>query len=254
MQFGLELRACLGDLSEEFFVFGQQMIDVTGAGVGVVRILDVEVVAVGLDLLDRDAPGLFVFLALAVEPVLVRLAPPLAFGLELFDADWLPLVVAFGTRGIGMLVVPDLLRRRALGEEEQIGADAGVGTKDAVGEPDDRMQIAIGQERFLDPGFHAFAEERPIGQHQASAAAGFEDPHQQDEKQIGRFAGAELGGIVRLDAVFFHAAEGGIGDDDIDAFLGPPILEWAGERVVVPDVGRDVNAVQQQVRHAKDVR
>jgi hypothetical protein len=66
-----------------------------------------------------------------------RLSP-----LELLDADRLGLVVALGTRRIGVLVEPDVPCRRALGEEEQVGADAGVGVEDAVGQADDGVQVA----------------------------------------------------------------------------------------------------------------
>ena len=36
--------------------------------------------------------------------------------------------------------------------------------------------------------------------------------------------------------------------------FGPQLDQRLGERVVVPDVRRDVDAVQQQVGHAQDVR
>ena len=39
-----------GDLGEELFVFGQEVVHVAGAGVGVVRVLEVEVEVAGLDL------------------------------------------------------------------------------------------------------------------------------------------------------------------------------------------------------------
>lgn len=40
--------------AEELFVGGQEVIDVAGAGVGVVRILDVEVVVAGFDFIDGE--------------------------------------------------------------------------------------------------------------------------------------------------------------------------------------------------------
>ena len=99
----------------------------------------------------------------------------------------------------------------------------GVGIEDAVWQSNDRVEVALGEERFLDAGLDAFAEERAVGQHEPGAAAGLEDLHEEHEEQIGGLPGAELGGIIRLDAVLLHAAEGRIGDDDVHAFLGTPI-------------------------------
>jgi hypothetical protein len=127
-------------------------------------------------------------------------------------------------------------RRRwwaALGEEEQVGADAGVGIEDAVGQADDGVQVALGEQGFLDAGLDAFAEEGAVGQHESGAAAGLEDLHQQHEEEVGGLAGAELGGVVGLDAVLLHAAEGRVGDDDVHALLRPQsrrgrarVLSW----------------------------
>ena len=223
MEFLFQLAAGFGDLGEELFVFGQEVFDLAGAGVGVVRVLEVEVVVAGFDLLDGDAPGLLGFLALAVAAVFVGLAPPFLLGLELLDADGLALVVALGALGIGVLVVPDFLGGLALGEEEQVGLDAGVGIEDAVGQADDGVQVALAQELLLDAGLHAFAEERAVGQDESGAAAGFEHAHDEDEEEVGGLAGAELAGEVGLDAVFLHAAEGRVGDDDVDVFLRLPV-------------------------------
>lgn len=254
MEFLFQLGAGLGDLGQQLFILGQQVVHIAGAVVGVVRVLEIEVEVAGLDRVDGNAPGLLILLALAVRPFLVGLAPPLALGLELLDADRLALVVALGAGRIGMLVVPNFRCRRALGEEEQVRADAGVRIEDAVGQADDGVQVALVEQGLLDSRLNAFAEERAVGEDQPSAAAGLEDLHQEHEEQIGRLARAELGGEVGLDAVLLHAAEGGIRDDHIHALLRRPVAQRAGQRVVMVDVGRYVNAVQQQIGHAQDVR
>ena len=147
LEFLFQQAAGVGDLGEEFFVFGQQVIEIAGAGVGVVRVLDVEVEAAGFDLVDGDAPGLLVFDA-GFEAVFFA-APPGAFGLELLDADGLAFVVAFGSGRIGVLIVPDILGGGAFGEEEEIGADAGVRGEDAIGQADDgtRKRSAVSRVR-----------------------------------------------------------------------------------------------------------
>lgn len=48
----------------------------------------------------------------------------------------------------------------------------------------------------------AFAEEGAVGPNHAAAAAGFEHPHDEDEKEVGGLAGAELGWEVGFDAIF----------------------------------------------------
>jgi hypothetical protein len=53
------------------------MVHVAGAGIGAVWILEVEAVIASLDLVEGDAPGECVFLALAFLP---RFAPPLFLG------------------------------------------------------------------------------------------------------------------------------------------------------------------------------
>ena len=142
----------------------------------------------------------------------------------------------------------------SLVKNKQVGANAGVGIEHAIGQAHNGVQVTLGEQRFLDAGLNAFTEERAVGQHQPGAAARLEDLHEQHEKEVGGLAGAELGGKVGLDAVLLHAAEGRVGDDDIHALLGRPVAQRAGQRVVVAHIGGDVDAVQQQIGHAEDVR
>ena len=221
------------------------MVDVAGAFVGFVGVLEVEVEPARPDLVDADAPGLF---------VLDAVGPPGLLGFEFLDADGFAFVVAFGARRVGVLVVPDFGGGGSLGEEEEVGPDAGIGVEDAVGEADDGVEVALGEEGFLDAGLDPLAEEGAVGQDESGAAAGLEELHDEDEEEVGGFAGAELGGEVGLDAVFFHAAEGGIGDDAVDAFLRTPVAEGAAEGVVMADAGGDVDAMEEEVGHAEDVR
>ena len=78
------------------------------------------------------------------------------------------------------------------------------------------MQVALLQQVFLEPGLDALAEQRAVGQHHGGAAAGFQQADDQGEEQVGGFAGAEVLREVGLDAVFFLAAEGRVGEDDVD--------------------------------------
>jgi len=83
-----------GDLGEELFILGQEVVHVAGAFVGVVRVFKVEVVVAGLDLLDGDTPGELVFNAGSEAAGFI--APPGALRFKLLDADGLALVVTLG--------------------------------------------------------------------------------------------------------------------------------------------------------------
>ncbi len=117
------------------------MVHVAGAGVRVVRILEVEVIVAGLDLVDGDAPGLLI---LHTGGEAIRfIAPPGLLRLELLDADGFTLVIALGTRRIGVLVVLDLGGGLTFGEEQEVGTDAGVGVEHAVRQSDNGVQVAL---------------------------------------------------------------------------------------------------------------
>src|SRR6185312_6126674 len=116
-------------------VVDQQLFRVVADDICGVRIFLVQVVAGRLDLLDADLPGALVFHT-ACKSVLLS-SPPSLLGIELFNADRLGLVVVLHARRVRVLVVPDMLRGLALGEEQQIRLDAGVGAEHAVGQAHD---------------------------------------------------------------------------------------------------------------------
>ena len=119
------------------------------------RVLDVQVVIARLDLVDGHAPGVLVLLAVL---------PPRLFQVELLDRDRPRLGVLLAVGGQGVLEIPDLLGRLALGEEEQVGVDAGIGGKDAVGQAHDGVQVAVWQQALLDARLDPLAKERAVGQ------------------------------------------------------------------------------------------
>jgi hypothetical protein len=103
LQFTFQFCSRLGDLGEELLVFRQDMVHVAGAGVGGVRVLEIEVEVAGFDLVDGDTPGLLVFHAGGKAVGFV--APPSTLRLKFLDADGFALVVALGSGRIGMRVV-----------------------------------------------------------------------------------------------------------------------------------------------------
>ena len=62
-------------------------------------------------------------------------------------------------------------------EEQDICLDAGVRREHAIGQTHDGVQVALGEQGFLDAGLDAFAEEGAVGQHESGAATGLEDLH-----------------------------------------------------------------------------
>jgi hypothetical protein len=201
---------------------------------------------------DADLPGALVFHAGGKAICLA--APPGFLGVEFFDADGLGLVVVFHARRVRVLVVPDVLCGLALGEEQQVGFDAGVGRKHAIGQAHDGVQVALLQQLFFDAAFDAFAKQGAVGQHQGGAAVGFEDVLDEHQKQVGRFFGAHVGGVALFDAGLFHAAKGRVGEHHVHAVGLGVVAQGAHQGVVVADVAGHLDAVQQQVGDAQHVR
>ena len=78
-----------------------------------------------------------------------------------------------------MLVEPDGLGRLALGEEEQVGLDAGIRAEHPAGQSHNSVQIAGAEQLLFDPGLHAFAEERAVRQDDGAASSGREQVNNQ---------------------------------------------------------------------------
>ena len=62
--------------------------------------------------------------------------------IELGVPQGLGLGVVLATLGQGQFVVPDLLCGAVTLEEKQVGGDAGIGSKDAVGQADNRVMAS----------------------------------------------------------------------------------------------------------------
>ena len=131
-------------------LFGWEMLEV-GGGVGV---LAVEVAAVGEQFGGGNFSGAFIFLA--------ALPPNQAAG-EFLELDRLGFGIVLSAFGQRLFVVPDFFRRMGAVEEHEIGWDAGVGCEDAVGQPDDGVEIEVFEQFLLDAGADAVAEERAVG-------------------------------------------------------------------------------------------
>ena len=206
-------------------------------GVGV---LEVEVVAARLHLVRSHLPGNFVLHAAFA----LRSAPPIHAGFKVLDANGPGHRVGLLALGHTVLVEPDFLGGRALLKEQQVGADAGIGLEDAVGQPDDGVQVALFHQMFFQPRLDAFAKERSIGQDHGGAAIGFEHADDERQKEIGGFAGLEVLGEVALDAVFLTPAKGRIGENDLHAVRLRVADVGPGQRIVVADKAGVLDAVQ----------
>jgi hypothetical protein len=206
-------------------------------------------------------PGEFAFHA--VGKVVGFAAPPVLLGLEFFQPDGLGLGIALVARRVGVLVEPDgvgvevlgaVVHRGALGEEQQVGLDGGVGREHALGQADDGVQLAVAQQQFLQRAFDAIAKQKAIGQHHGGAAVFFQQLLDDERHEhVGGFAGAQVGRVVAADAIIFVAAKGRVGDDAIDLVVGAPFVPADAQRVAVLDLAGHVDAVQQHVGGAQQV-
>src|SRR6188768_3065113 len=82
-----------------------------------------------------------------------------------------------------VFVKPNFLRRLAFNKEQEIRTDGSVGLKDAVGQTDNRMEITLIQQMFLEPRLDAFAEQRAVGKNHGGATTGSKQPDDKSEKQ-----------------------------------------------------------------------
>ncbi len=128
------------------------------------------------------------------------------------------------------------------------------GIEHAVGQADNRVQIALGEKRFLDARLHAFAEERAVGQHQAGAAAGLQEPHQQHEEKVGGLTVRNSAGKLASMPSSSMPPKGGLVTITSTRSFGRPVAQRARQRVVMADIGRDVDAMQKEIGHAQHVR
>src|ERR1700733_12988123 len=116
------------------------------------RVLNVKVVTARLDFIDTDLPGELGFF----PSFPLRAAPPVDTALKVLEADRFRHRVGFLARRHAVLIEPDVLGRLALFEEQQIGADAGIGLEDAVRKPDDSVERALLEKMLLQARLYPF--------------------------------------------------------------------------------------------------
>lgn len=148
---------------EEFF----RVAVVVGNGVG---IFEVQVVATGFDFVGVDLPGDFGFLAAFAFVS----SPPFDARLQMLKPDGLRHRIRFLPFRDAVFVKPDVFGWFALLEEQEIGADGGVGFEHAVGQADDGVEVALFHQMFLEPCLDALSEQRAVWQDDGCATAGFE--------------------------------------------------------------------------------
>ena len=135
----------------------------------------------------------------------------------------------------------------ALLEEQQIGADGGVGPEHGVGQTDDSVEVALRHQVLLEAGLDALAEQGAVGQDHGGAAARFQQTDDEGEEQVRRLPRAEVLREVGLDAVLLLAAEGRIGEHDVHPVLPLPADVGPRQGVVVAHEAGVLDAVQQHV-------
>lgn len=158
---------------------------------------------------------------------------------EIFGSEG---TIFFGDAGdVGARVVnPDLFGGVAPGEKDDVGFDAlAVGRECAAGQAEDGVKITIFAEDFEDFA-GLVGEEAVVGQDDGGAAAGLEDGEnvlEEIELLVAGFDGEifAVGGLVGA-----FGAEGGIGEDDIEA-----VGRWGFvDRVAQDDAGFDAMEIK----------
>ncbi|MCY1356410.1 hypothetical protein D9M69_428610 [compost metagenome] len=150
-----------GDFALQASVLAQQFVRIVADLLSDMRVLAVQVPITSLQFCNADLPGELIFHPLGEAIGLT--APPGFFHGELFDTHGLGLGVALVASRVLVLVEPHVLGRRALGKEQQVGPDSGVRIEHTVGQSNDGVQVALGEQLFLDAALDAFAEQEAIG-------------------------------------------------------------------------------------------
>ena len=164
---------------------------------------------------------------------------------EVGVVEWVGL--AHVTAGVE-LVEPDLARLRAFLKEEHYGLHARADER-AAGAVEHGVEVTFFEELLAQAdGRVVGVGEEGVLDDDAGAASGLEDFDEVLEEEERGLAGAD--GEVLLHFLALFAAEGRIGDDDVEAVLFLHVGEVFGERVGMNDVGR-FDAVQDHV-HDRD--
>ncbi|MNP35791.1 hypothetical protein D3C76_1291390 [compost metagenome] len=71
--------------------------------------------------------------------------------------------------------------------------------------------------------------------------------HDQHQEQVGSLTGAEGGGEIGFDAVFFHATEWRVGHDAVHALARAPADQRFAQGIIVADLAGNLDAVQDHV-------
>ncbi len=94
-------------------------------------VFDVEVEITGNDVVNAYLPDLFGFGPASKSVLFVT--PPVIFGFKLFKFHGFGFVVVFYAIWVGVFVKPDIFSLCAFGEKQDIGFNAGICGKHAIG-------------------------------------------------------------------------------------------------------------------------
>ena len=115
-----------------------------------------------------------------------------------------------------------------------------VGGKHAVGQPNNGVQVELGQQFMLDPGTNAIAKQRAIGNDHPRPATFLRSrpsppqlPHDELQEQQSRFRGLLVGGEVASNARLFFTAKGWIGQDDVHPIPVADLGQFDGQAVAI---------------------
>ena len=139
-------------------------------------------------------------------------------------------------------------------EEQNVCRDGSVWRKNAVWHTNDRMEVELGQQLFLDCHFGIICtKQEAVRQNDGAPAVLFQPIHDDRHKEVCGFVAAEISREILLHALFFVATVRRIHQNDIEAVALLVLTHILFQAVAVDDA-RVVDVVEQHIRGAQKKR
>ena len=150
-------------------------------------------------------------------------------------------------------IKPCLFGRLGVVKKQQIGGDCGVRAEHRAGQPDNRVQIELGNELLLDVHLGIVQTEQETVRHDnSSPAVLLQAVHDNRKKEVRSLGACQIVREEALNGLVLMPAVGRIHQDHIKLVLVRVVQQIVFQRVHVVDI-RNLNVMQQHIGHAQQI-